>query len=205
MSSSLDSPTSTSRSLLARVRSGDTDAWTRLVRLYSPLVAYWCRRFGVAEQDVPDLLQDVFGAVVRSVEGFRKQRANDTFRGWLRVIARNKVHDCRRRRQDEAAAAGGTEATHLLAQLPAATDDEDDSPHELRLRRELFLQALEAIREEFAEHTWRAFWLVAIDGLTPREAGEQLNMRAGTVRVAKSRVLHRLRTELGEFQDWPLE
>jgi RNA polymerase sigma-70 factor (ECF subfamily) len=200
MPPSPDSATSTSRSLLVRVQRGEADAWSRLVELYSPLVAHWCRRFGVAEQDVTDVLQDVFGAVVRGVEGFRKQRPQDTFRGWLRVIARNKVHDHFRRGQAEAAAAGGTEAAQLLAQLPDAADDDCAAdPDELRLRHELFLRALDGIRGEFAPHTWQAFWRVAVDGLTPREAGEELNMRAGTVRVAKSRVLQRLRSELGEF------
>ncbi|MGZ0169074.1 MAG: hypothetical protein ACKVHE_05935 [Planctomycetales bacterium] len=33
----------TSLSLLARVKCNDSDAWQRLVNLYSPLVDYWCR------------------------------------------------------------------------------------------------------------------------------------------------------------------
>src|SRR5262249_61127710 len=35
--------TSTSRSLLERVRADDPAAWERLVGLYSPLVYHWCR------------------------------------------------------------------------------------------------------------------------------------------------------------------
>lgn len=192
--------TSTSRSLLMRVQRGESDAWARLVSLYSPLVAHWCRRFGVAEQDLADVLQDVFGAVVRHVEGFRKQRANDSFRGWLRVISLNKARDHFRRRREETSAAGGSEAAQRLAMQPESADDDPlGDPDELRLRHDLFLRALEGIRGEFAPHTWQAFWKVAVDGLTPREAGAELNMRAGTVRVAKSRVLQRLRTELGDF------
>ena len=37
-----------------------------------------------------------------------------------------------------------------------------------------------------------------VEGKTPEEVGEELAMRPGTVRVAKSRVLSRLRSELGE-------
>ena len=44
-------------------RQDDPAAWERLVRLYAPLVASWCRRWGVAEQDMGDVLQDVFAAV----------------------------------------------------------------------------------------------------------------------------------------------
>jgi RNA polymerase sigma-70 factor (ECF subfamily) len=74
----------------------------------------------------------------------------------------------------------------------------EDLPHD-DADRQLFRRALEQIRSEFNERTWQAFWRVAIDGLVPKEAAEELGMRPGTVRVAKSRVLHRLRQELGEL------
>jgi RNA polymerase sigma-70 factor (ECF subfamily) len=59
--------------------------------------------------------------------------------------------------------------------------------------------ALEQIREQVHPQTWQAFWKVVVEGKTPEEVGEELAMRPGTVRVAKSRVLSRLRSELGEF------
>ena len=59
--------------------------------------------------------------------------------------------------------------------------------------------ALEQIRGQVHPQTWQAFWKVVVEGKTPEEVGEDLSMRPGTVRVAKSRVLSRLRSELGEF------
>src|SRR5262245_26479493 len=91
-------PTSTSRSLLAGARSEQPAAWVRLVNLYAPLVAAWCRRFNVAEQDVADLLQDVFASVACHLDRFRKESPEDTFRGWLATITRNKARDYHRRR-----------------------------------------------------------------------------------------------------------
>ena len=84
---------STSRSLLADVRRAVPAAWERLVRLYAPLVASWCRRWGVAEQDLVDVLQEVFLSVSGHLDRFRKERPADTFRGWLFTITRNKVRD----------------------------------------------------------------------------------------------------------------
>jgi RNA polymerase sigma-70 factor (ECF subfamily) len=40
-----------------------------------------------------------------------------------------------------------------------------------------------------------------VDGKTAQEVAQELSMQPGTVRVAKSRVLHRLRKELGELAD----
>jgi RNA polymerase sigma-70 factor (ECF subfamily) len=59
--------------------------------------------------------------------------------------------------------------------------------------------ALNAIRPEFRDRTWQAFWGVTVQGRQPADVGAELQMRAGTVRVAKSRVLQRLRRELGDL------
>ena len=88
---------STSRSLLLRVRDNDQDAWRRLVNLYSPLVSCWFRKWGAASDDVPDLLQDVFGAVSRHLPSYRSEQPGSTFRGLLRTIARNKLLDIEHR------------------------------------------------------------------------------------------------------------
>ena len=165
----------------------------------APLVASWCRRWGVAEQDLGDLLQDVFSAVASHLNRFRKEEPGDTFRGWLSTIARNKVRDHFRRRAGEPAAAGGTEAALHMQQIPDPNELDDlpecsDDP----LFDELLLKALESIRGEFHERTWQAFWRVVVEGRTAVDAGAELDMKPGAVRVAKSRILMRLRRELGE-------
>jgi RNA polymerase sigma-70 factor (ECF subfamily) len=51
----------------------------------------------------------------------------------------------------------------------------------------------------FDPNPFDRFWQVEVEGKTPQEVGEELGMCPGTVRVAKSRVLSRLRQELGEI------
>lgn len=191
---------STSRSLLEEARQSDAAAWHRLVTLYAPLVVFWFRRWGVAEQDIVDLLQEVFSAVAVHLKRFRKDKPCDTFRGWLATIARNKTRDYFRRRCNEPAAAGGSAAWRQLQQIPMAELDSDpnqdqDDPG----FSQVLLRALEAIRGEFHERTWSAFWGVVVEGRTPSDVGADLGMRPGTVRVSKSRVLLRLRRELGDI------
>src|SRR6478609_4189109 len=108
---------STSRSLLNAARLADAEAWERLVKLYTPLVASWCRRWGVSKQDTVDVMQDVFSAVASHLDRFRKDRLGDTFRGWLMVIARSKVMDYFNNRNREPVAAGGTEASARLREI----------------------------------------------------------------------------------------
>jgi RNA polymerase sigma-70 factor (ECF subfamily) len=194
------SSTATSRSLLERVRADDPAAWDRFVGLYAPLVFRWCRRWDLPEQDVADVFQDVFQVVATHIAGFRKEREGDTFRGWLRTITHNKVRDHFRKLGREPGGAGGTDAQIRFSRLPADRDrapDEDDSAEE-RAVRGLCGRALDLIHAEFEERTWKAFWQTAVEGRAPAEVTAELGMSPGAVRVAKSRVLRRLREELGE-------
>jgi RNA polymerase sigma-70 factor (ECF subfamily) len=190
--------TTTCRSLLERVRANDPAAWERLVSLYAPLVCHWCRGWGLQDHDAADVFQEVFQAVVAHIGTFRKERAGDTFRGWLRTIVRNKVHDHFRRRGREPEGVGGTDAQRRLAQVPGPAPAEDEPPADDG-EHGLFGRALELIRGEFEERTWQAFWRTAVEGRAPRDVGAELSMSPGAVRVAKSRVLHRLREELGDL------
>jgi RNA polymerase sigma-70 factor (ECF subfamily) len=150
---------STSRSLLNEARLADAAAWERLVTLYAPLVASWCRRWGVLQQDIVDVLQEVFSAVAAHLNRFRKDRPGDTFRGWLMAIARNKTLDHFQRKSREPAAIGGTEASMRLQEIrdPEASADSVDSDVPLPgvnstddlVFNDVLLRALESIRPEF--------------------------------------------------------
>jgi RNA polymerase sigma-70 factor (ECF subfamily) len=184
---------------LERVRADEAAAWESLVNLYAPLVLRWCRRWDLPEQDTADILQDVFQAVATHIAGFRKEKAGDTFRGWLRTITSTKVYDHFRRLGREPGGVGGTDAQLRLAQLPAPPPPEESSTAEGEAERGLFYRALNLIRHEFAERTWQAFWRTTVESRTPKEVADELAMSPGAVRVAKSRVLQRLRAELGDL------
>jgi RNA polymerase sigma-70 factor (ECF subfamily) len=192
--------TGTSRSLLDRIRANESAAWDRLVALYAPLVLHWCRSAGLQEEDGADVFQDVFQAVAGHIDGFRKEQAGGTFRGWLRTITRNKIHDHFRRRGKEPAGAGGSAAQARMAQMPAPVRPEEEGA-EREAERRLFDRALELIRDEFESRTWQAFRRTAVEGRSPKDVGAELAMSPGAVRVAKSRVLQRLREELGDLAE----
>lgn len=185
---------STSHSLLQRARGQDQEAWCRLVYLYSPLVHYWCSRWGVQGADADDISQEVFKSVASALESFRRDRPGDTFRGWLRVIAQRKFLDQCRLKQKTPDATGGSGS--YWQRLPTPEDDVDDAPEEVN---RLHHRALELVRSEFEERTWQAFWKCAVDGKPPAEVAEEMSMKPAAVRQAKSRVLRRLKEELGEL------
>ncbi len=191
------SSTGTSRSLLDAARVRSPEAWERMVALYAPLILYWCRQWGLREDDAADVFQDVFQAVASRLAVFRQDSTRGTFRGWLRTITRNKVNDALRRWRREPPGAGGSEALAQLTQLPEPIPSDEDGSAD-RAVSALLRRGLELIRGEFEVRTWQAFWLTTVEDRAPKDVADELGMSGGAVRVAKSRVLHRLRAELGD-------
>jgi RNA polymerase sigma-70 factor, ECF subfamily len=189
---------STSTSLLERVKARDAEAWRRLVKLYGPLVYRWCRQSGRGAEEADDIVQEVFSAVAQHVGTFRHEQPSDSFRAWLATITRHKISDSLRRRHGEAPAQGGTAAQQRLLQLPElscpSTDQpgDDDTP---------WHRSLELVRAEFEDRTWRAFWRVVVDGQTPADVADEFGLTIHAVYKAKSRVLRRVRQELGGLED----
>jgi RNA polymerase sigma-70 factor (ECF subfamily) len=65
--------------------------------------------------------------------------------------------------------------------------------------RQVFAWAAEQVRGQFTESTWRAFWATAVEGRDAAAVAEELNLSAGAVYVAKSRVQARLREQIREI------
>jgi len=197
--SGLSAPDSTSTSLLERVKAQDAEAWQRFTRIYSPLVYFWCRRFGLAAEDARDVIQEVFRAVYSSVGRFRSDRPGDTFRGWLWTITRNKIRDHARGRQGHAEAEGGTEAQRKLQEIPDTPPDDSGSPDSSTFC--IAHRALELMKVDFEERTWQAFWQTSVEDRPPAEVAKAMGMSVDAVYQAKSRVLGRLRQELAGLAD----
>ena len=192
-------PPGTSVTLLQRLLDNEPEAWRTMVQLYTPLLYHWCAGGGVRGADAEDVVQEVFRVVASRLKDFRREREGDSFRAWLRGITRNMllVHFRRASRQPQAS--GGTGVFSQLAGVadPAATaPPEEDPPSELEALRR---RALDLVRGQVAERTWRAFWLTAIESHAPAEVAASLGVTPTAVRMAKSRVLHRLKEQFGEL------
>jgi RNA polymerase sigma-70 factor (ECF subfamily) len=190
----------TSVTLIDQARAHDQGAWSRLVYLYTPLVAHWCRRWGVPGDDVEDVIQEVFQAVAMGLKNFRRASQNDTFRGWLHGITRHKV--LTRFRRPTLKGQGGTEFYNQLVAIPEVDPDDDDPDSERGdAMGDVYRRAFEIVRGEFEPRTWDLFWQAAIEGTPAEEVAARFGVSAGAVRQAKSRVLRRLKLVLGEASD----
>ncbi len=191
-------PSSVSSTLLERVKARRPEAWERLVDLYAPVVYQWCRVSGVGREDAADVVQEVFSSVATHVADFRRENAGDSFTAWLATITRNKIRDSFRRRQGRPQARGGTDAQRQLLEAPELSELSQPSGP-VHMDGSLSRRALDLVRAEFENRTWEAFWRTAIDGQRPADVAQDLGISVNAVYKAKSRVLRRLRRELGDL------
>lgn len=175
---------------LDNLRARDAAAWRRLSEVYGPLVYAWCRRAGLAEQDAPDVVQEVFRSVAENLEKF-SHRGPGSFRAWLRAVTINKVTDHRRRAQGQPVAVGGT--ADALAAVPQPDAEAEASERALLVRI-----VLERLTPEFSAQAWKAFWRLTMTNRSSAEVAGDLGMTPEAVRQAKRRILQRLRKELEE-------
>jgi len=190
----------TSLTLLARARANEADAWARLVTLYTPLVRHWCLAGGLQPTDVDDVVQEVCRVAFSGLAGFHHDRPGDTFRGWLRTITRTALALHFRKLARVPVAGGGSAAFARLQEVadPAPDLPDEDPSDEIR---GLHRRALEIVRGEFEDRTWQMFWLTAVEDSKPADVAARFGVTSVAVRKAKSRVLRRLREEIGDLLD----
>ncbi len=186
---------STASDLLNAAKRMDPQAWRGLLDRYSWLVFQWCRNAGLNADDAADVLQTVVAQVAVYLPAFEKDGEKGAFRRWLRTITRTKLAEFRRTDVKQPHGAGGSSALECIL----AVADEPDSSGSVRpgldAIRERFWNLVDRLEDVIEESTWQAFWLTTVENRTSTEAGTLLNMTPNAVRLAKGRVLQRLREE----------
>ncbi len=188
----------TCSSLIERARQRNDSAWRELVDLYSPLIVIWCQHCRASHDETADCLQDVFSAAARSLDTYRASGSTGSFRGWLWTITLNKLRDAARRKAREFPAVGGSTALARLAEIPDPDSIPVDEPSQHNDLRELAARGLAQIQNNFAPQTWQAFWRSVVDGVATEIVARELELTPASVRQARSRVLRRLRQQLGD-------
>ncbi len=206
----------TSLSLLQQAVDGDASAWSKIVQVYAPLVYKWSRQRGIRPEDAADITQETFSTLATRLDRFRSDHPGATFRGWLWTITKNKSWDFLRARQGDCIARGGSVNLATLNEVqgtvpadrhttdsPVEDDEYETSSHSATEQTEVIHRAIALLRKRFATQTWNAFWRTEIDGCTPEEVADELGISKWSVYKARSRVLHRLRSELNGLEQLP--
>jgi RNA polymerase sigma-70 factor, ECF subfamily len=185
----------TSASLLMKLKRADQPAaWSRFVRVYSPLLYSWSVRMGLQDADALDLVQDVFTTLVQKLPEFSYD-GDRGFRNWLWRVTRNKFLERARRRN----------LPVLPGDLPddlAGHDEPSDAPvEEADFRDHLLRRVVPTMSAQFQPTTWKAFWEHVVEDRSAPEVAAELGISPEAVYKAKVRVLSRLHRELADLAD----
>ena len=171
--------------LVERCRRGELGAFEELYRAHAGKLFSLVLRMVGNPTDAEDLLQDIFLAAHRKLEGFRGESALGT---WLYRLAMNQCLDHLRSRSAK------------TGQLTDALDDEAPMPD--AGSRGIAAQAvakldLERALAQLPEGCRAAFLLYDVEGLDHREVADALGIAEGTSKSQVHKARFRLRALLG--------
>lgn len=182
--------------------SSDREAWESFVDLYGPVIYAFALHRGCASSDAADVVQEVLCKVTRRMKSFEFDPAKGRFRSWLYTVVKTHLIDRSRRESRRPTLIGGAGADLILNEH----QDESENPEsfwEIEYQRQLLHRALPMMRSQFSETTWKVFTRTALEEADPQEVAEELGLSLGSVYVAKSRVLARLRERIQSLeQEW---
>lgn len=163
-------------SYVEAAKTGDTEAFERLVREYADAVYGHCLRYFGDAASAEDACQEVFLKVYRSVAGFD---GRSSFPTWLYTVTRSVCLDLLRKGKRRP-----MPMDPLSIPEPATPDFADGLSAS---------KALESAMQALAPEDREALGAVTLMGLSYAEAGRALSVPTGTV---KSRVFRARRTLL---------
>jgi len=185
-------------SLLIRIKDAhDQQAWSEFYDIYQPLIVRLVTQRGLQDSDAREVAQEVLVSVSKAIGRWDSDPDRGSFRGWLSRIARNLVINFLIRQSRHPRGTGNSDFARWLDEIPAP-DLGESRLFDLEQRRQLFLWASSEIQSEFRESTWQAFWQTSVEGREVPQVSKDLGLSAGTIYVARSRIMKRLREKVEE-------
>lgn len=189
----LQDPETRASLIASLVEPASQEAWVEFAEIYRPLIVRVALAKGLQYADAEDLAQETMAIVGKSIASF-DTAAVGSFRGWLRTITRNLVVN-HLARGKETIGSGDSKVHAMLGQHPAS-DEPTATLFDFELRRTVFHAAADRLRPQFSDATWASFWLTAIERIPIAEVARQLGKSEGAVRMARCRVMTRMREEV---------
>ena len=194
----------TRQTLLLKIRDADDSrSWSEFVEIYTPLLYNFFMARGLNDADAADLGQEVMRSVARAIARFDYDPDKGSFRSWLYTIARNQLNNFFKKNARQPNSKDQTTISKIAHQLEDP-ESNMDVYWELEHRRRMFEWAAAQIRDHYEAKTWDAFERLALHNEDPGVVAESLNMKLGTVYVAKSRITAKLRELIESVAgEWP--
>lgn len=184
----------TRSSLLGRLRDLSDDAsWRTFFETYWRLIYNVARKSGLSDEDAQDVVQESVISVARKMPEFRYDPARGSFKQWLLLITRRRIHDRLRQLYRSprvlnlsTADPGEQNAEVTSAVLPP--DAAFAAAWEQEWRDTIFRSALARVRGQVKPKHFQVFDYCVLQNLPPARVARMLGLNAAQVYLAKHRV-----------------
>ncbi len=175
----------TDEELAREVQRGDTEALSVLMKRYTPKLVRYGTRFLSFQDEIGDVVQDVFVSVYKNVQDFDATRQ---FSPWIYRIAHNAFMDVLRKHVKEPIHFFDFDriAPHPVYDDPAEKEKESE---EMRVLLERGLEKLAPAYREIID-------LYYFENFSYREIADILHIPVGTVGIRLSRAKSALKKEI---------
>ena len=197
----------TRKSLLAKVRSGDEVSWREFYETYKPLILLCGGDLHLSADEKEELVSKVMCEIFRKdIVGkydpekvpddvvFQYDPARGRFRHFLRKIIRNQALGIIRQRRP-----------HDSLNVPDApepvAEDRWESDWEREWRQHLYVEALKELKLHVDAKTYSAFELYAIQGRSPKEVADFLDLSVSSVYTGKSRCIELVKKIIKDLEE----
>lgn len=201
---------STRSSLLGRLRdAGDNVSWQAFFEAYWRLIYNVARKSGLDDPDAQDVVQETVIAVARRMPDFRYDPAKGSFKSWLLLITRRRIHDHLRRRYRSLPAAPSQpeDPANPAEELPSPVlppDDQIDKAWEQEWQRHFLQTALARVRQRANPKHYQVFDYCVLQEMKAPKVARMLGLSSAQVHLIKHRMgrvvkraLQELEAELG--------
>lgn len=178
--------------LIGKSKSGDTDAFERLIGQYEKRAYNIALRIMGNEEDAKDMAQEALIRIYKSIKDFKEQ---SSFSTWLyRIVTNVCLDELRKRKNIKTVPADGMIETedgemHLEVCIDSETPE---AVYEKRERKELIVNTIGELNEEHRS----VIVLRDIQGFSYEEIAVMLDLSLGTVKSRINRARHALKDKL---------
>ncbi len=190
-----DSLLPTRQSLLTRLRDCEDQAgWREFFDLYWRVIYNVARKTGLRDAEAQDVVQNTFIYLARRMPNFRYDRARGSFKSWLRVVTRSRIHVYHRTEKanerfiDTGIQQSGFGDGDAIEALPDPAGDALDEVWQKEWEENLVNAAFRRLRSKVSSQQLLIFRLATMNELPFTEVAKKLGVSVAQVYLARHRV-----------------
>jgi RNA polymerase sigma factor (sigma-70 family) len=194
----------TRKSLLSRLRdAGDDASWRTFFDTYWLLIYNVARKSGLSDDAAQEVVQETVISVARKMPDFRYDPKTGSFKQWLLLITRRRIHDHLRITYRMLPQIEPDVARQQVEEMvaPALTPDAQiDAVWEEEWRENIFQAALARVRQRVNPKHFQVFDYCVLRNVKAPEVARMLGLNAAQVYLMRHRVSRAVKHAAAEIE-----